>query len=149
MFNYYVKSLCNLRDTVRFYYSNYHYKYTITSCLMLTFVLQSEARNILKLQAQDQKPVKVVQQPLTKAPGKKGITQEFKSGRSKRIPYRITLRAEAASATPAEETGPKSVDIIIKGDYQYMHSASLTTSYKRRIILALSATEFASIMILF
>lgn len=52
---------------------------------------------------------------MTKAPGKKGITQEFKSGRSKRLPYRVSLRAEAANQMVAEKTKPSVVDIILKG----------------------------------
>ncbi|XP_057314987.1 translation initiation factor IF-2-like [Hydractinia symbiolongicarpus] len=77
---------------------------------------EAEARSILKLQADDLKPEKVVQKPLKKAPGKKGLTEEFKSGRSKRIPYRVTLRMEASSGVKKVEAQKMSIDVIIKAD---------------------------------
>jgi len=80
---------------------------------------EAEAKAILKLQEQEAKPMKIKQQPLSKAPGKKSLRQEFKSGRSKRIPFRVSLRTEAAGQSKENDNnvdGQKSLDIIIKSD---------------------------------
>ena len=83
---------------------------------MTNFLFQAEARNMLKIQKEKKKPVKQKPtQPLSKAPGKKPLTQGMKGGKNKRIPLRVTLRAEAASGNVKEEEKMKTLDIILKG----------------------------------
>ena len=77
---------------------------------------EAEVRNLLKLMALDSKPVKVVHQPLQRAIGKKGLTQEFKSGRTKRIPYRVELRAQAASGLKVKTDTKRELNVVIKAD---------------------------------
>uniref|UniRef100_A0A7M5U848 Tr-type G domain-containing protein n=1 Tax=Clytia hemisphaerica TaxID=252671 RepID=A0A7M5U848_9CNID len=78
---------------------------------------EAEARNILKVQSQKEKPEKVISnKPPVKSAGKKQLTQEMKGGRNKRIPLRVSLRAEAATGKVQQEEKSKTIDLIIKAD---------------------------------
>jgi len=54
--------------------------------------------------------------PPVKSAGKKQLTQEMKGGRNKRIPLRVSLRAEAATGKVQQEEKSKTIDLIIKAD---------------------------------
>ena len=73
----------------------------------------------MKIQAQKNKPVKVKQKPATKAPGKVQLKEHEKRGKNKRIPLRVTLRAEAATGKVKVEEKPKCLDIVLKGIFCY------------------------------
>lgn len=70
----------------------------------------------MKVQSQKEKPEKVISnKPPVKSAGKKQLTQEMKGGRNKRIPLRVSLRAEAATGKVQQEEKSKTIDLIIKG----------------------------------
>jgi hypothetical protein len=69
----------------------------------------------LKIKAQQNKPEKIKQKPIARATGKIQLTEHKKGGKNKRVPLRVTLRAEAATGKVKTEEKPKSLDIILKG----------------------------------
>ena len=71
---------------------------------------------MLKIQQEKKKPEKPKPtRPLSKAPGKKPLPEGMKRGKNKRIPLRVTLRADAATGNIKVEEKAKTLDLILKG----------------------------------